>query len=376
MPDTPTPDSDDSLDALPPPPPVYYAEQALLGALLLEPHRLSEITGLTPASFSRPAHGALFAAISAVSAPDPDQHARNAGWLTTVLAAARQRDRALTPSYLHTLIQACPEPRHAPTYARMIEADHARRLLSTAAQHLTHRARDTSLPHPVPVVLTAADALASIIEDTAARFPHRSGIPPRAPTPPPADRYPDGQAVEEERLLLASATTRPGDIGRMRWLHSEDFSDPLHAGLWQCLTDLTRRNSPVDPITVLWQAQHHGLLHSQVEPGELLALLSEPAGSAEHWGLRVLQRALLATAHHVGRRITALTDNRALTPHQLTVGSRRALADLSALRTRWQHAISSAKPAKPERKSASAPSRAGPPTTSPPTTSSAARISR
>ncbi|MFF8372667.1 hypothetical protein ACF05W_28050 [Streptomyces lydicus] len=37
----------DDLDDLPPPQPVHYAEQALLGALLLDPHRLDTIGRLT-----------------------------------------------------------------------------------------------------------------------------------------------------------------------------------------------------------------------------------------------------------------------------------------------------------------------------------------
>ncbi|MFJ4533997.1 DnaB-like helicase N-terminal domain-containing protein [Streptomyces nigrescens] len=46
----------------------------------------------------------------------------------------------------------------------------------------------------------------------------------------------------------------------MRWLQPDDFTHPLHAGLWQCLVALTRRDTPVAPVTVLWEAQHRGLL--------------------------------------------------------------------------------------------------------------------
>ncbi|MGW0585910.1 DnaB-like helicase N-terminal domain-containing protein, partial [Streptomyces sp. NPDC002920] len=109
MPLTPTPDEDDDLDDLPdthPPQPVYYAEQALLGALLLEPHRLADINGLEPDPFSQPAHGALFATIRTLPAPDPGRHAKDTSWLNAVLAAAREDARGLTASYLHTLVQA------------------------------------------------------------------------------------------------------------------------------------------------------------------------------------------------------------------------------------------------------------------------------
>ncbi|MEU5590111.1 hypothetical protein [Streptomyces chrestomyceticus] len=55
-------------------------------------------------------------------------------------------------------------------------------------------------------------------------------------------------------------------------------------------------------------------------------------------GDKLLRRALLAQAHTTALRIRAFTDDAANTPHQLTTGSRRALADLTALRTRWQRA--------------------------------------
>ncbi|MFE0087641.1 DnaB-like helicase N-terminal domain-containing protein [Streptomyces sp. NPDC058991] len=371
-----TPDhhQDDDLDTLPPPQPVYYAEQALLGALLLEPQRLGDVPGLGPDAFSTAAHAALFAAIRSLPAPDPVQHAQNTKWLDMALTAAQEQARGLMASYLHTLIQVCPWPQHAPAYARIIEAEHARRRLRAGGQRLAQTARDTSLPHPVATTLAEADALASVADDLAARFPSHAGSLPHTPQPAQTTApYDVKEAVDEERLLLASAAAHPADVEQMRWLTPDDFTHPLHAGLWQCLTALTRRRAPVDPVTVLWEAQHRGVLTAEVEPAELLDLLGTPAGCPQHWGEQILQRAVLATAHHVGRRIEAFTDDPATTPYQLVIGSRRALADLSAVRTRWQHATSPAPTTKPARARAMPPPRAGPPlTTAPP----AARISR
>lgn len=77
-----------------------------------------------------------------------------------------------------------------------------------------------------------------------------------------------------------------------------------------------------------------------------------------------MQRSLLATTRHIGQRIEAFTDDPATTPYQLVVGSRRALADLSAMRTRWQHATSSPAPVdRPRRTRAPGVPRAGPPQT-------------
>ncbi|OXZ00325.1 replicative DNA helicase [Streptomyces diastatochromogenes] len=349
---------------------MFHVEQALLGALLLDPHRLGDVTGIAAASFSTAAHAALFAAINTLPAPDPAEHAKNTKWLDQVLATARTQARGLTASYLHTLIQVCPWPRHAPAYARMVEAEHARHGLRAAAERLVQAVHDASLPHPVHTVLAEADTLAAVVDDIAARFPPRAGAMPRtpAPAPTPAPNY--AEVVEEEQLLLATATAHPADMESVQWLAPDDFNHPLHASLWKCLSALTRRGDPVDPVTVLWEAQQRGLLDHDSEPGEVLRLLAEPAGSVEHWGERTLQRSLLTTADYAGRRIEAYACDPATTPFQLVVGARRALADLGAIRTRWQHATGLVPPQRPR---PAATTRAGPPTT---TAARAARATR
>ncbi|MEW1599437.1 DnaB-like helicase N-terminal domain-containing protein [Streptomyces sp. NPDC093808] len=371
MPHAPEPDEDD-LDTITPPQPVFHVEQALLGALLLEPHRLDDVKGIAADSFSTAAHAAVYGAISTLPPPDPAEHAKNTKWLDRVLATALEQARGLTATYLHSLIQICPWPRHAPAYARMVEAEHARRRLQTAAERLIHTVHDVSLPHAVHTVLAEADALTAVVDDIANRFPPRAGVLPRTPAPPPPAAPDPAEAVEEEQILLATATAYPADIDTLRWLLPDDLTLPLHAGLWHCLTGLARRNEPVDPVTVLWEAQQRGLLDDGSQPGKVLRLLAEPAGSVEHWGERALQRSLLATAEHTGRRIQAYADDPANTPFQLVVGARRALADIAAVRTRWQQATAPLCCPPPRRLPAPA-TRAGPPTT---TAAHAARPTR
>ncbi|MFJ4828849.1 DnaB-like helicase N-terminal domain-containing protein [Streptomyces sp. NPDC088747] len=337
---------------------VFHAEQALLGALLFAPHHRAALANVTAGSFSTAEHTAVFAALTTL--PAPGSHATNLTWLNQVLATARERARALTVSYLHTLIQVCPQPQHAPAYARMVEAEHARRRLRTGAGHLLQSVHDTSLPDPVHTVLADADTLTATVDDIATRFPPRAGLLPRTPLPPPGPAPDHGEAAEEEQALLATAAARPADIRSARWLLPGDFTQPLHAGLWQCLVALDRRHEPVDPVTVLWEAQQYGLL-DDCEPGEILRLLAQPTPSLEHWGERVLRRSLLASAAHAARRIGAYADDPANTPFQLVVGSRRALADLSAIHTRWQHATGTVPPQRP--RPALTATRAGPPTT-------------
>ncbi|MFE6979284.1 DnaB-like helicase N-terminal domain-containing protein [Streptomyces sp. NPDC057682] len=362
--------SEDDVASIPPPPPVFHAEQALLGALLREPHRLDDVSGIAADSFSTSAHAALFTAISTLPRPDPAEHRRTTRWLNRVLSTAQGLTRGLTAIHLHTLVQACLWPSHAPAYARMVEAEHARRRLQSAAEGLVHTVHDTSLPHVVEKVLAEADTLTAVVADIGQRFPTRTGVRPRTAAPPPSAVPNLAEAVEEEQLLLATATARPADIGSVRWLLPDDLILPLHAGLWECLIALARRKEPVDPVTVLWEAQQRGLLDSGSRPADILHVLAEPEGSVEHWADRALERSLLATAEHTGQRIQAYAHDCANTPGQLVVGSRRALGDFSAVRARWQRATGAAPP--PRQRPAPT-TRAGPPTT---TAAHAARSAR
>ncbi|KPI15156.1 hypothetical protein OK006_3029 [Actinobacteria bacterium OK006] len=52
---------------------MYYAEQALLGALLPEPQRLTNVTGSGPDAFSTPAHAAVSVDVRALSAAEPPE---------------------------------------------------------------------------------------------------------------------------------------------------------------------------------------------------------------------------------------------------------------------------------------------------------------
>jgi hypothetical protein len=102
-------------------------------------------------------------------------------------------------------------------------------------------------------VLAEADAFGALVDDIAARFPPRAGILPRTLASPPTIVPDYAEAVEEEQLFLATGTAHPADVESVRWLLREDFTQPLHSGLWQCLTTLVRRHEPVDPVTVLWE---------------------------------------------------------------------------------------------------------------------------
>ncbi|MFG2978482.1 DnaB-like helicase N-terminal domain-containing protein [Streptomyces sp. NPDC048331] len=360
MPKPPNREEDFVLEEPSPDPPVRFAEQALLGALILEPLRIKTLGPLGPEHFSVPMHDALFAAMRTLTPPAAAVHVREPVWITSLLEQARPHARGLTASYLHTLVASCPEPAHAPAYARMIVANRTRLTIRNAAEQLIQAATHPAPPNPCAHVLDRADALAAVLDNLAGLFPSHPGSVPRTPLPPPPprDASPESGTVEVEQLLLSTAAARPACLSEMRWLRPEDFAVPLHGVLYRSMSSLAYRGDPIDAVTVLWEGQHHGLLDSGTTPQEVLDLLATPAGSAEHWGEQILQRALLHHAHATGLHVRAVTNDPANTPHQLVTGSRRALADLSAVRARWQHATRPA-PSGPRRKPAP-PSRAGP----------------
>ncbi|MEU6612094.1 DnaB-like helicase N-terminal domain-containing protein [Streptomyces shenzhenensis] len=362
MPPAPSAFEEDLPDSAPPPP-VHYAEQALLGGLVLEPHRLHDIPDTQPAHFGSVAHAAVFDAIRTIPAPTPHQHSEDVAWQTRILDHARGQARGLTASYLHTLIQACPWTKNVAAYARIVETGHAHRTVRARAQRLAQTATDSTFPDPVSATLAQADALSDLLDELADRFPrHRTSL---SHTPPPATvpRGDADEALAEERLLIATATAQPQEAEDMRWLTAHDFTHPLHAGLWQCLNTLIRRSAAIDPVTLLWEAQQHGLLTTDTDPTDVLRLLTEVAAFPQKWGESILQRSLLTTARHTARHIQAYADDPAITPHQLITGSRRALADLTAVRTRWNHATSPPPAPRPPQTRAAPPPRAGPPRT-------------
>ncbi|WP_324290106.1 DnaB-like helicase N-terminal domain-containing protein [Streptomyces antarcticus] len=364
-----------ALDDIPADPPVRFAEQALLGALLLEPLRIKTLGPLGPEHFSVAMHGALFAAMSALTPPVPEIHAREPVWITALLDRARPHARGLTASYLHTLTDACPNPSHAPAYAQMIVANRARLTIRAAAERLVQAATDPVLPDPAAHVLRCSDVVAAVLDDLAGLFPSHPGSLPRTvlPPPPTRDAGTGTDAAGEEHLLLSTVAAHPACLPEMRWLRPEDFTVPLHGVLYRCMASLAYRGDPIDAVTVLWEAQHHGLLASGTTAREVLDLLATPAGSPEHWGEQILQRSLLHHAHTTGLHIRACAEDPTNTPHQLITGSRRALADLGAVRARWQHATRPPSAVHPRAKTAPA-SRAGPPTprTTPPAVSTRA----
>ncbi|MGW2404042.1 DnaB-like helicase N-terminal domain-containing protein [Streptomyces sp. NPDC001739] len=337
-----------------------YAEQALLGGLLLAPEQLVHTASLLPEHFYRPVHSALFAAMRHLSA---SQHLilgehrtkEEFAWVRDTVALATKQAIGLTPSYAHTLISTCPTAQHVPAYTRMVLAGHTRRTLAEHAQRVAQAATDRSHPDPVGATCIQIDQLAVAVEDLARHWRPHPGFLPRTTAHVPESVPAMEERLDDEQMLLAKATAHPEALSHLRgYLQPEDFASALHAGIFACLTGLAHRDEVIDPVTVLWESQHRRLLipAGPYTPEQVLQICQQAAaGDADYWAVRVLGSSLLQTAFHQGQYIKTLAEDTSLTPHQLITGTRRSLSDFATIRNRWnraQHAAASPAPKLPQ----------------------------
>lgn len=329
--------------------PLLQAEQAVLGAVLLEPRQLGRLSGwLRPEHFYRPAHSALYAAMLTLRtgghpatqlAPDAPVPL---AWLNDVREEASARTRGVTTAYVHSLASACPRPAHAPVYGRMVlegaihrsVAQHAVRL-QQAARADTDRGVDETLHH--------AQVLHDVLDDLGRRW----GFEPRPVEPnttvpePTTASAPAGQVAErvlaDEEFLLAALTAHPEQLSRMTdWLRPGDFADPGHRQVYRALGALRHRGEPVDGLTVLWECQRRGALtDGSLDAERVRRICHVPvAGSAEYFGEQVLDSSLLRTAATSAQQVRALADDTSLAPGQLISHTVHALVPLDEIRRR------------------------------------------
>ncbi|WP_051816776.1 DnaB-like helicase N-terminal domain-containing protein [Kitasatospora sp. NRRL B-11411] len=330
--------------------PLLAGEQALLGAVLLDPRQLGRLDWLEPRDFHRPAHRALFSVLRELRdaghagfAADSDDGEVPLDWLTDTLALAGERTRGLNPSYLHTLVAACPRAGHAPLYGRIVLEGSIRRTVTEHAERLLAVAEAGLVAGEVEGTAHQADVLADVLADLAERW----GTPPRAQKPgavpaaaPTAELSDDVRA--DEQFLLSLLVHQQGALQEVfDWLRPGDFAVPGHGRLYRCLGALHHRGEPIDAVTALWEVQRRGLLADGALTDEQLTPILGAhlvAGSAEWLGEQLLQTSLTRTAGHSARQITVLANDERLAPGQLIGQALHALGPLEEVRARWRTA--------------------------------------
>lgn len=132
------------------------AERAVLGAILLRPDVYQDIAYLDPVEFADPAHTALFGAIRAELARDPDQSGSTLSANLDNLYAAPSH----SPDY-EALAAARPDTVAVPAYARMLVEADLHRTMQAQADRLSEIAEPNSQRTAEAVALDRGDDTAS-----------------------------------------------------------------------------------------------------------------------------------------------------------------------------------------------------------------------
>ncbi|MFC6067040.1 DnaB-like helicase N-terminal domain-containing protein [Streptomyces ochraceiscleroticus] len=349
--------------------PLFQAEQAVLGAALLEPRQLGPLSDwLRPEHFYRPAHAALYAAMldlhseqHPVTTAPPDVPVP-LDWVNDTLARASAHTRGLTASHLHALASACPRPAHAPLYGRMVLEGAIHRSVAEHAARLYHAARtDADRGADVAETLRQADVLRDVLNDLGRRW----GTEPRVTQPAapqtasaaPTDMV-DQRLMADEEFLLGTLTTSPQQLGEVAdWLRPEDFADPGHRQIYRALAALRHRGEPIDQLTLLWECQRRGALADGTLDADRVRRLCDTAagGSADYFGEQVLNAALLRTAATSAHHIRNLAKDPSLAPTRLIGHAVHHLEPLESIRRRRETSHAEPAPNTPQQAEEAAP---------------------
>jgi replicative DNA helicase len=298
--------------------PELLAEQALLGALLLNAPAV-EVVGawLHPGHFYRPLHGELYARLlarqraghpaSAAGSSEEDQ----TDWAMGTIGQAHSV-RGFTPSYGHTLIASCPHPAHARAYATLVLEAAVRRELT---EHATRLANSAAAGHHADVVelVPALDRTlgrcsavwSSATAEDQGPVCTASWAPPR-PSAPSATE----EALADEATLITVLMAQPRALPSLAGhLLPDDFAGPLHRLVYEAMVDLSERAQPVDALTVLWQVR----AFAPPAPGrggdlaQVWSLVSDGLpGDPGYWAERLITASVLRATQTCANQLRAL----------------------------------------------------------------------
>jgi replicative DNA helicase len=286
------------------------AEQAVIGALLLQPGRYAEVAEwLQVDDFDgtneRIAYGAIVELHTRGAQVTPDEVNR---------LVLEHQPRPLPPAdgaFLVDCMQACPADERVAIYGRMVLESSVRRRIADHAAGLRQRAEQATTADDLNRVFFAVDTMRRDVEQLHRREARAHGaLAPTPVTPPHLDPIPRDRRHRDsadERAAIRALVDQPAAMTRVStWLNPDDFTD------WDCrlvyaqLQGMHREHKPIDPLTVAWNAARVGL-----DPTAASALASgtqrDTPVHAEAAARRVLQRSvqatLVATAQQLGRTL-------------------------------------------------------------------------
>lgn len=234
----------------------HRTEQALLGSLLTDPRHVTDVDYLLPRDFSDPEHRALYDAITTVHDAEPALAGAD-------FAGRVAQYRGQEAEQLHELALSCPEPDHAPVYARMVQeagfrrelADHAALIAETAAD------RDQS-----PDLVNHLDSLSETLRVHASRFGPAAELeywttfaddrvgPTQAPR--------DAEALALQDQILVDLMNHPELLNwEAEWLTADLFEQGPRRIVFETLEYITSIGEPVDEIVISWNVARQAAAH-------------------------------------------------------------------------------------------------------------------
>jgi replicative DNA helicase len=319
---------------------VIRAEQALLGAVLLDPARQHPVLDLVvPGDMFRPWHAQVLAAM---------QRARGGGILPDPehVYEELQNDPDLPRSVagdavpLAGLMEAAPNAGHAPAYAVMVVEGGIRQRLDLEASRLVH-ASATGEPD---VALRQVARVHRELDACQARWLALPGHL-RNVTPAVGVQVRDAAearrpvAIARERMVglecpaaeaagaraVRDLVAAPSQLAQVReWLRPGHFANRGHGELYAVMQDMDAAGKPVDAVTVTWEAARRDVA---TDPSRLAGGTGPFAVASAR---EVHRHGLLTQAARTGRDIQADAANLACPPDELMQAAGGRLRALEA----------------------------------------------
>lgn len=305
------------------------AEAATLGALLLEPAALADVTGwLRADDFALWWHGEVYTVLRERLAAAEPIHPEAVG--------LQLRDRGVRRgglSRIVDLLQVVPVRPHPRRYAAMVLESSLRREIAGQGVLLRAAALSAALTQESRPVVNITALVEAALADGQQRWQLAAGEQASAVSTPPqfapvvrntdralgADRllaaHPelDQRAVREhEQRLVAALICHPAQIPAIsRWLRPEALLDRAWRAAYAALVDLGERGEPVDLITVAWETQRASRRRGPgPDPSTLMRAVDAAIGDDPGWVGRLVAADLVRrTADSAARSLQAAAAN-------------------------------------------------------------------
>ncbi|WP_188197508.1 DnaB-like helicase N-terminal domain-containing protein [Nonomuraea sp. SYSU D8015] len=232
-------------------------EQALLGALLLQPEQLQEVKPWLRASdFFGAHHQLIFKTIDELITAQPTISFKQ----LAMDVYERLAPYGIDAPQLHTLMHVCPQPDHAVAYGHMVVQADARR----AVARYTHRLAET-----IEVIKDGRGHLSEVLDAAtnigylASQLKTRTlshGEPTSVQTATPVST-PSPERIDQDDRLLTLLINCPNDIPEVAtFLHRTDFATPFAGQLYDLLLSMHESGTPIDVLTVMWAGRRAQIL--------------------------------------------------------------------------------------------------------------------